>query len=650
MRVEDLNEYGLTPGAPTPVGQQTHATTANAAPATPVLQPGNTPAQETPPKTTDPKLGQEKKPTIAKAKELEVDFEFPDKEGNVVKVITPSSGNKNKGVVVQNQKTKEFYTLDPEDNVLLPQVEMEEDAFSNSLKRITGKRGKKLRTGRKGHRHLQLGRTMKKMRKLLRKKRLGSNPIFEITVDDPNEMEEALHQPIHCSFEAEFVWHDLPGSENYDEDIAQRAVAEEINNWIVENSLVKSIKAGDYYQGDVEPEQNYWRVEDDPSLESAAGITSEIISPMYETPATMLGEMNSLLDFLEIHGVETNNTTDLHVTMSWARDTVPVDKLKMGLLLGDRYFLQQFENEDPIKVKRVERILHVLARNPGKPNALHALEKELVKVAESDKFSTVYFRGEENELNNQLVEFRVVGGDNYHLNFGKITDLVTKYSAIMTAGHDNTKYNQEYLAAVNAAIHGIQKTEPVEEKAPPGAKAERFIKKNKEEFKNRYGDRWEEVLYATAWKQFGESTKVKEPGTFDKFNDRPLEEQLSMLNDIDDMKLEEAWAISKMPPKVAKKVKEKKAQVAAMFEGAVPDMSSVRQIKKVLAEPLLGKDLTGQMAAYIAVPDPEMIKSFRDAIAVGGKEYDLRNIFKGFIQSSVHPEIIKQLNLEKGNT
>lgn len=47
--------------------------------------------------------------------------------------------------------------------------------------------------------------------------------------------------------------------------------------------------------------------------------------------------------------------------------------------------------------------------------------------------------------------------------------------------------------------------EELVEKAPPGAKAERFIKQSKEDFKKRYGDRWQEVLYATAWKKFGES-------------------------------------------------------------------------------------------------------------------------------------------------
>jgi hypothetical protein len=56
-----------------------------------------------------------------------------------------------------------------------------------------------------------------------------------------------------------------------------------------------------------------------------------------------------------------------------------------------------------------------------------------------------------------------------------------------------------------------EKKGKVEESAPPGKKAEDFIKSNKASFKDRYGDRWEEVLYATAWKKFGkkEESAVK---------------------------------------------------------------------------------------------------------------------------------------------
>jgi len=39
----------------------------------------------------------------------------------------------------------------------------------------------------------------------------------------------------------------------------------------------------------------------------------------------------------------------------------------------------------------------------------------------------------------------------------------------------------------------------IKESAPPGKKAEDWVKANKEEFKKRYGEGWEEKLYATAW-------------------------------------------------------------------------------------------------------------------------------------------------------
>ena len=48
----------------------------------------------------------------------------------------------------------------------------------------------------------------------------------------------------------------------------------------------------------------------------------------------------------------------------------------------------------------------------------------------------------------------------------------------------------------------------IAEKAPPGKKAEDFIKGNKEPFKKRYGKKWQEVLYATAWKKFGKKTEA----------------------------------------------------------------------------------------------------------------------------------------------
>jgi predicted nucleotidyltransferase len=48
------------------------------------------------------------------------------------------------------------------------------------------------------------------------------------------------------------------------------------------------------------------------------------------------------------------------------------------------------------------------------------------------------------------------------------------------------------------------------ERAPHSKKGEKFIRKHKKEFKERYGEKWEQVLYATAWKLFGEKERTDE--------------------------------------------------------------------------------------------------------------------------------------------
>jgi hypothetical protein len=82
-------------------------------------------------------------------------------------------------------------------------------------------------------------------------------------------------------------------------------------------------------------------------------------------------------------------------------------------------------------------------------------------------------------------------------------------------------------------------------------------------------------------------------------------------------------------------------------EGAVPDTSKVRNIQRLLSKPMLANDLRAQMDAYFAVPDPSMIKAFRQARAEGGDSTDLRPVFRGFINSGLHPAEKKKAGLKE---
>jgi len=71
---------------------------------------------------------------------------------------------------------------------------------------------------------------------------------------------------------------------------------------------------------------------------------------------------------------------------------------------------------------------------------------------------------------------------------------------------DKTKARSEIEKGTDEFVKSggkIKKLSTTKESAPPGKKAEEFINKNKASFRDRYGNRGEEVLYRTAWKKFG---------------------------------------------------------------------------------------------------------------------------------------------------
>ena len=157
------------------------------------------------------------------------------------------------------------------------------------------------------------------------------------------------------------------------------AVANELTPWAEKNSMSNDVHAGEYHSGK-SVDNDYWRVEEDSSIE-ADGAAAEIISPVYETPEQMLKEMNSLFDFFAKNDVETNESTGLHVTMSWNGEQTEPNKLKMAVLLGDKYLLSLFDRENNTYTQsqfdRVKQGVSELMKNPANLKTLAAVEEIL---------------------------------------------------------------------------------------------------------------------------------------------------------------------------------------------------------------------------------------------------------------------------------
>lgn len=240
-------------------------------------------------------------------------------------------------------------------------------------------------------------------------------------------------------------------------------VADRLQEWVKEiGSFGQSVRAGEYHShADFGKRQDFWRVEADSSIEGA-GIPAEIISPAYDTPGEMLDEMAKLFEWLDDWDAETNTSTGLHVTMSMAeRQDNPPNKLKMALLLGDQYLLKQFNrlgntytrSQFGSIMKRAERAVET-----GESGDLEALEEILSQGISDGKFSSINFKNHVNAENNQLIEFRIGGGSNYHQSMDRIRQAVIRYATVMQVAYDPAAYSREYAKSIFRLLNRVAPT------------------------------------------------------------------------------------------------------------------------------------------------------------------------------------------------
>lgn len=242
--------------------------------------------------------------------------------------------------------------------------------------------------------------------------------------------------------------------ENPNADGGVAAVAAELEPWAESNSQSSDVRSGDYHSGK-SVDNTYWRVEEDSSIQ-ADGAGAEIISPVYATPQVMMSEMKSLFEFFKAKDVETNESTGLHVTMSWNGEQTAVNKLKMAVLLGDKYLLSLFDRENNTYTQsqfdRVKQGVSELMKNPSNLKTLAAVEEILGSQVSENKFSSINFKEATNSAGNQLIEFRIGGGDDYHTKLDSVLKSVVRYAAIMQAGHDTNAFRKDYILALYRLI------------------------------------------------------------------------------------------------------------------------------------------------------------------------------------------------------
>mgnify|MGYP003683839125 FL=1 len=245
-------------------------------------------------------------------------------------------------------------------------------------------------------------------------------------------------------------------------------VANNIHEWISNNSKYDAFpETGEY--GNTSGSTDEYAVETDSSIETNGGTGAEIISPVFDSPREMLEEMKGLFEHMKDNAT-TNHSTGLHVTMSWngeiegyqGSNNAQTNKLKMATLLGDSYLLSTFGRENNNYTKQQSKQIKkkaadaVSAANKGTAG-IEEVEEILGSGISSEKMNSINFKRERDSNSGyNLIEFRIGGGDDYHLDLPKIVKAVIRYATIMEAGHTE-KYNKDYVNAMYKIVHNAGK-------------------------------------------------------------------------------------------------------------------------------------------------------------------------------------------------
>jgi hypothetical protein len=236
-----------------------------------------------------------------------------------------------------------------------------------------------------------------------------------------------------------------------DEDESMSLVAADLRPWIYSSSRFKESSSGTYH---ISNDPTQWRIETDSSIQpnDYEQVGAEIISPVYDTPNEMLSEMDSLFKYFRSNNVTTNDSTGLHVTMSYPQATEYPNNLKMAVLLGDPYLLKMFDRLKNTYTQSQYKRLKDAASFIDNPNNLREVERLLMPAVSSARYSSINFKS------NGHVEFRIAGNEDYEKRMPEIRKTVARYAIVMLAGFDSTFLEKDYYTALGRLVRSTFKS------------------------------------------------------------------------------------------------------------------------------------------------------------------------------------------------
>jgi pyrimidine deaminase RibD-like protein len=215
------------------------------------------------------------------------------------------------------------------------------------------------------------------------------------------------------------------------------------------------------------PGKNFYVVEPDGSIETDDPMNAglEFVSPPLPIDQ-MMSDLNKVKKWADRMGCYTNDSTGLHINISvpnYSQDKL--DFVKLALLMGDEYVLQQFGRASNTYAKSaMGKIRSEVGKGMNGARAKAVLEKmtsgmeELASKAIHSGITEKY-----TSINTKTghVEFRSPGGDWLGDNFGLIENTLLRFTVALSAAMDPKAYREEYLKKLYKVLNVANEGDPL---------------------------------------------------------------------------------------------------------------------------------------------------------------------------------------------
>jgi hypothetical protein len=164
----------------------------------------------------------------------------------------------------------------------------------------------------------------------------------------------------------------------------------------------------------------------------------------------MLSDLNGTVNWARENGCYTNKSTGLHMNVSipnFSREKL--DFVKLALLLGDEYVLQQFGREsNSFTRSALSNVKDKISILRGEPEAIDFFNQmrqglsvaaaKIIHSGNTGKYTSI-------NTKNGYIEFRSPGGDWLNEDIPKLENTLLRFVVALDAACDPQKYRAEYL-------------------------------------------------------------------------------------------------------------------------------------------------------------------------------------------------------------